>query len=83
MKPRWPLVREIAQSRRSYSNSKFVWYGKGMAHPSRCVSVLVPVLKYEARCEVWINNDNDDDDDDDDNGNNNKSSGLSCTANSN
>ena len=58
-----------------------------MAHPSRCVNVLVPVLKYEARCEVWINNDNDDDDDDDDdgndNGNNNESSWLSCTANSN
>ena len=56
-----------------------------MAHRSRCVNVLVPVLKYDARCEVWINNDNDDDDDDDDNdnGNNNESSGLSCTANSN
>ena len=52
-----------------------------MAHPSRCANVLVPVLKYETRCEVWINNDNDDDDDDNDN--NNKSSGLSCTANSN
>ena len=46
--------------------------------------VLEPVLKYETRCEVWINNDNDnDDDDDDDNYNNNKSSGLSGTANSN
>ena len=59
-----------------------------MAHHSRCANVLVPVLKYETRCEVWINNDNDiddddDDDDDDDNDNNNKSSGLSCTANSN
>ena len=72
----------IAQSRRSYSNSKFVWYAKGMAHHSRCANVLVPVLKYETRCEVWINNDNDNDDDDD-NDNNNKSSGLSCTANSN
>ena len=50
--------------------------------------VLEPVLKYETRCEVWINNDNDnddddDDDDDDDNDNNNKSSWLSYTANSN
>ena len=55
-----------------------------MTHHSRCANVLVPVLKYEARCDVWINNDNDDDDDDDnDNGNNNESSGLSCTANSN
>ena len=51
-----------------------------MAHHSRCEKVLVPVLKYETRCEVWINSD---DDDDDDNDNNNKSSGLSCTANSN
>ena len=55
-----------------------------MAHHSRCEKVLVPVLKYETRCEVWINSDDDDDDDDDDdNDNNNKSSGLSCTANSN
>ena len=53
-----------------------------MAHHSRCANVLVPVLKYETRCEVWINNDNDNDDDDD-NDNNNKSSGPSCIANSN
>ena len=37
-----------------------------MAHHSRCANVLVRVLKYETRCEVWINNDNDNDDDDDD-----------------
>ena len=29
-----------------------------MAHHSRCANVLVPVLKYETRCEVGINNDN-------------------------
>ena len=84
MKPRWPPIRELLNLENlilililNLCNLQKAW-----PITADVKRLLVLVLKYETRCVVWINDD-DDDDDDDDNDNTNKSSGLSCTANSN
>ena len=91
MKPRWPPIRELLNLDDlilililNLCNLQKAW-----PITADVKRLLVLVLKYETRCAVWINDDDDDgdddddDDDDDDNDNTNKSSGLSCTANSN